>query len=313
MATKNIFICYRRDDAEGYPRLLRDRLNARFPGRIFMDVTNIAPGSDFTAVIQDRVGSCHALIAVIGKSWLATDSSGQRRIDHQEDYVRREIASALSRNHIAVIPVLVRKAEMPTRELLPPEIAPLSTRNAIEITEEDFDHDVQRLIQALEFHFGETYVPPPPKTASRRTCLIFAIVGILAAGAIVFVLFLLGLLAASTGSTGGGNGTSPQPVYTTPSEEPAVARPAVVSQFPVGHWRLQATAVDGSQSAADLDIFDNGTYQSSSGPSGNYSYSGGTLELRNWGVITFQSRSGNGYVGVANLTGVILSVELIPR
>jgi hypothetical protein len=312
MSLKNIFICYRRDDAVGYARLLRDRLNTRFPGRIFMDVTSIAPGSDFTAVIQDRVGRCHALIAIIGTGWLTKDSSGQRRIDHPEDYVRREIASALARVHIAVIPVLVRKAEMPTRELLPPDITSLSTRNAIEITEEDFDHDVERLIQALEFHFGETFVPPPPKKGNRGTCLILAIVGILAVGGILVALFVMGLLAASSQNTGGGAQPTRPPVYTAPANEPT-RQPAVATRFPIGRWRLQATLLDGSESSANLDIFDNGTYQSSSGPSGYYTYSGGVLALQNWGAITFQSQSGNGYTGVGNLTGINVAILMTPR
>ena len=46
-APKRIFICYRRDDAEGYAGRIYDRLHARFAGRVFMDVTGINPGADF--------------------------------------------------------------------------------------------------------------------------------------------------------------------------------------------------------------------------------------------------------------------------
>lgn len=315
MLAKNIFICYRRDDAEGYAGRLYDRLNSRFPRRVFMDVTGISPGADYSRVIQDSVGSCHVLIAIIGKHWATvTDAANRRRLDLADDYVRHEIATALNRN-ITVVPVLVRGAEMPSLELLPPDLAALSTRNALEIVDTDFDHDVQRLIEVLENACGEPRaLPTPPTPPGRRNCLVFAVIGILAVGAIVFVLFLLGLLAASTQNTGGGTGTSPRPIYTAPSQEPTVAQPPVVAnQFPVGRWRLQIAADDGSENAFDVDILDDGTYESSSGHSGKYSYSGETLELQNWGAIAFQEGSGNGYVGEGTLNGIPFSITLMPR
>ena len=307
MSPKNIFICYRRDDAEGYPRLLRDRLNARFPGRIFMDVTNIAPGADFTAVIQDRVGSCHALIAVIGRSWLTTDSSGQRRIDHPEDYVRREIAAALSRNHVAVIPVLVRKAQMPTRELLPADIASLSTRNAIEITEEDFDHDVQRLTEALEYHFGETYVPKPPPKKSRATCIVLVVVAaLLAFFGLITLVFLIGAFNPTPQPT-------PTPIDSpVPSSEPTVSSPLLgANEFnPVGSWIIQF--VNGKSST--ITFYDDGSYQSSDGP-GNWSHLGDSRKLSLNGLltITIERRTENGFEGEAYTNGQTFGVRLIPQ
>ena len=41
----NVFLSYRRDDSAGYARGLHDRLKARFPGRVFMDVSEISPGT----------------------------------------------------------------------------------------------------------------------------------------------------------------------------------------------------------------------------------------------------------------------------
>ena len=316
MSAKNIFICYRRDDAEGYAGRLFDRLNSRFPGRVFMDVTGIRPGADFSRVIQDVVGSCHVLIAIIGRHWATvTDASNRRRLDLADDYVRHEIATALVRN-ITVIPVLVRGAEMPSREVLPQDLAALSTRNALEITDTDFDHDCQRLIEVLEDVCGEpTAVPPPPTPPGRSNCLIFAVIGILAVGAIVFVLFLMGLIFASCESNGGGTGSTPEPIYTAPSPEPTLTQqPAVANQFPVGSWTLHIAELDGSgnEDAVDVDIHDE-TYESSRGHSGKYQYSGGTLVLTDWGTITFEGRSGNGYVGSGTLNGIQCAVTLMPR
>ena len=208
MSPKNIFICYRRDDAQGYAGRLFDRLNYRFPSRVFMDVTGIRPGADFSRVIEDTVGSCHVLIAIIGREWmtLKDGATKQRRLDLTNDYVRHEIATALSRN-ITVIPVLVRGAEMPSGALLPPDLAPLSLRNALEITDGDFDHDAHRLVEAVEIACGEPRPIPraPIQPKSRNSCLLFALGAIVAVGVVFFLLVGLGLLAASNQNTSAGD------------------------------------------------------------------------------------------------------------
>ena len=38
-----IFLCYRREDSAGHAGRIYDRLNQRFPGRVFMDVAGIRP------------------------------------------------------------------------------------------------------------------------------------------------------------------------------------------------------------------------------------------------------------------------------
>ena len=99
-----------------------------------MDVDAIRPGFDFVDVIEFAVQQADVLLAVIGTSWLhSIDSNGNRRLDNPEDFVRREIASALESN-IRVIPVLVEGAQMPRSIDLPDDIKPLARRNAIEIS-----------------------------------------------------------------------------------------------------------------------------------------------------------------------------------
>jgi hypothetical protein len=63
-------------------------------------------------VLNEQVARCDVLIAVIGKKWLdAADSSGERRPDNPEDFVRIEIESALAQRK-RVIPVLVNDAKI---------------------------------------------------------------------------------------------------------------------------------------------------------------------------------------------------------
>lgn len=103
-----IFISYRRDDSAGHAGRLYDRLEREFPElRVFMDVERIAAGEDFTRVIDTTLRACEVCLVVIGTRWLATaDKFGRRRLDQPDDWVRLEIAAALTRG-VRVIPLLV--------------------------------------------------------------------------------------------------------------------------------------------------------------------------------------------------------------
>ena len=104
-----IFISYRREDSGPYAGRLRDALSHHFGAeQVFRDIDRINPGERFPRVIEQEVGSCQALLALIGSTWLSIkDDAGQRRLDNPEDYVRLEIAAALGRADVLVIPVLV--------------------------------------------------------------------------------------------------------------------------------------------------------------------------------------------------------------
>jgi TIR domain len=146
-----IFINYRRGDDPGNTGRLFDRLQEAFqPDQLFMDVDSIAPGLDFVRVLEEQVGQCDALLAVIGKGWTdARDDTGARRLDNPEDFVRIEIESALKQDK-RVIPVLVGDTHMPRPEELPEAIRPLARRNAVRLSHERFRADAQGLIKALQ-------------------------------------------------------------------------------------------------------------------------------------------------------------------
>src|SRR5258708_3801751 len=115
-----IFISYRREDSAPYAGRLYDWIVQRFgKERIFMDIDTLQPGDDFVDVVEEKVGACDALIALIGKDWLrCLDDEGKRRLDNPEDFVRLEIVSALNRN-VRVIPVLLDGTRMPRSHDLP--------------------------------------------------------------------------------------------------------------------------------------------------------------------------------------------------
>jgi formylglycine-generating enzyme required for sulfatase activity len=145
-----IFVSYRRDDSAGHVGRLCDGLSAHFGAeQIFMDIDHIEPGEDFVQVVEDAVGSCAVLLAVIGRSWLTSADAAGRRLDNPHDFVRLEIATALDRN-IRVIPVLVHGATMPKPQDLPDALSQLSRRNALELSDVRWKHDADRLIGILD-------------------------------------------------------------------------------------------------------------------------------------------------------------------
>jgi hypothetical protein len=114
-----------------------------------MDVDSIEPGLDFTSILKNQVASCEILLALIGQSWLsASDDEGRRRLANPNDFVRIEIANGLAHGK-RVIPVLVGAASMPRAEDLPEELKPLAQRQAVRLTHENFNADVERLIKVL--------------------------------------------------------------------------------------------------------------------------------------------------------------------
>jgi hypothetical protein len=151
-----IFISYRRDDSEGEAGRLFDDLTGAFgTSGVFMDVSGISPGADFRKAIEDNVGSCGVLLAIIGPRWSSiTDAAGRRRLEDPDDFVALEVASALKRN-VPVIPVLVHEAKMPAADQFPETLKDLAYRNSVELTHTRWNSDCQLLIEALK-----SYVKP---------------------------------------------------------------------------------------------------------------------------------------------------------
>src|SRR5436190_5056673 len=149
-----IFINYRRGDEPGFAGRLFDRLEQAFkPEQLFMDVDSIAPGHDFVRVLEDQVGQCDVLLAIIGPDWVgAQDGESRRRLDDANDFVRIEIESGLKLGK-RVIPVLISNAQMPRPEELPEK--PLARRNAVRLTHERFRADAQGLVKVLETALDE--------------------------------------------------------------------------------------------------------------------------------------------------------------
>jgi hypothetical protein len=145
-----VFVSYRREDTAGYAGRLYDSLASRLgDADVFMDVSDIEPGVDFTVAIAEAVGSCDVMLALIGPRWLAaTNAEGGRRLDNPNDYVVIETAAALERD-VRVIPVLIDGARMPLAHELPDRLRGLTRRNAVELSTVSWHNDVEALLVSL--------------------------------------------------------------------------------------------------------------------------------------------------------------------
>ena len=152
---RSVFISYRRGDSADVTGRIYDRMVQHF-GRacVYKDVDSIPLGIDFREHLEQAVGRCHVLLAIVGRGWLdAGAESGQRRLDDSADFLRIEVETALKRN-VPVIPVLVQGATMPSEQTLPAGLRAFAYRNGVAVRPDpDFHGDVDRLIAGIEAHF----------------------------------------------------------------------------------------------------------------------------------------------------------------
>jgi glycerophosphoryl diester phosphodiesterase len=163
-----IFISYRRQDSAYPAGWLYDRLAERFGAdQIFKDVDSIELGDDFVETITNAVGSCDILLALIGQQWLdIAGSDGARRLDDPDDFVRLEIEAALERK-VLLIPILVDGALMPRGDQLPPSIAPMVRRQALELSPTRFRADTERLLDVMERTLADIQDDHPEQAAAE--------------------------------------------------------------------------------------------------------------------------------------------------
>ena len=210
-ASRKLFINYRRDDSRADAGRLYDRLQSRYPGRVFRDVGSLEPGVEWHDAIEKVLGASDACIVIIGREWLTiADASGRRRLDDPRDTVRSEVATALGHG-MRVFPVLVGGAKMPAEDDLPEDLKALARRNPLEISEQDWNEGFEKLANAIDKTLGWS----PTKTKGGMNPIVAG------AAAALVVLVALGAYFMLR------NSASPQPVLKqtggTPSPGPAPA------------------------------------------------------------------------------------------
>jgi pterin-4a-carbinolamine dehydratase len=161
----SIFVSYRREVSAAEAGRLTGNLVGHFGEQaVFMDTPSLQPGMKWPTSIRSALDSARAVVVVIGLKWLGvSEESGRRRIDTKSDWVRKELEIALAKEK-EVIPVLVAGSRMPRAEWLPKAIVEVCDRQALEIRNEYWDHDIKLLISRLE---GLDSVPAANKPATR--------------------------------------------------------------------------------------------------------------------------------------------------
>lgn len=182
-----IFINYRREDTAPNASRIYEWLAERYGDeQVFMDVDTIEPGLDWMQAIDRAVGSADLVLALIGTDWL---NEFERRGFETDDPMRHELETALAREDIRVIPLLVNGAKMPPSTELPPSLASLARRHALEIMrpgDERFRVDKQALLERVDRVIGvpesagsvpggEQVLtgtsPPPPRPSGTQSPL----------------------------------------------------------------------------------------------------------------------------------------------
>ena len=170
-----IFLSYRREDTRADAGRLYDHLSERFgAAHIFMDVDDIVAGDNFVEKLKQTLSRCDTLLVVIGPRWHdIADESGRPRLSLPGDYVRLEVETALTRG-IVLIPVLVGGARMPADADLPRQIADVALRQAIELSDERFRDDIDRLVKAIARARGASSRPFARRIATWGASLLLA-------------------------------------------------------------------------------------------------------------------------------------------
>ena len=188
------FLSYRRDDSAGFAGRLADDLEAAFGvGTVFRDVDDIRPGEDFVQAIDSQMQVVDAVLVMIGPRWRMVGPDGTRRLDDPHDFVRQEIAAALSSSR-PVIPLLVGGTSMPAEADLPVAIAGLARRHAVVLSDAGWRADLERLVKSLREQLPDQGMPVDLEQQGSRLGsrnLLPTLVGFTATAVLLGVVIML--------------------------------------------------------------------------------------------------------------------------
>jgi hypothetical protein len=149
----NVFISYRR--AEQNVGIAAWSLGQTLKQRgwtVFMDL-EIPPLADWKGILRDAVAQSSIMLVAMGPRWL--DQLKQREASREADWVRFEVATALTRS-IPIGAVLFGKARVPAEQDLPEDVRRLVDHQAVKISTsspKDFDRDCSAFVADLEKHY----------------------------------------------------------------------------------------------------------------------------------------------------------------
>ena len=152
---KKIFLSYRRSDSYGTKRIAKSLRSEFGQENIFFDTESMQPGVAWPDRIKDFLSHADLMLLIIGPNWLHVqdESSGKRRIDMDQDWVRLEITTFLNRkkenDKLILIPVLINGAKMPEKNFLDSTLSPICDLQFVRLDNTGSSLDFVQLKQTL--------------------------------------------------------------------------------------------------------------------------------------------------------------------
>jgi len=152
----DIFISYRRLDSAIFSQWLAAQLRAAYGQLcVFIDTENVRDAEVWAEKISASLASARIVIVVIGNSWLSVkDEYERRRIDLEDDWVRREVEISLKTGK-TLIPLLIDGAKLPVREAIPVSISKLIDLQARQINVGQIAKDIADLVADIGRRLGK--------------------------------------------------------------------------------------------------------------------------------------------------------------
>ena len=144
-----LFINYRAEDTGATASHLFNDLEREFaPGSIFLDHERIEAGAIWPDRLRREVESASIVFCLIGNRWLVAQDpdTGDRRLSIPEDWVRREIETALGKGK-TVVPVLIDDALPPPIKAFNtlPSLATLMNHQCMQLRRKDWSNDFGKI------------------------------------------------------------------------------------------------------------------------------------------------------------------------
>jgi hypothetical protein len=162
-----IFINFRNGDSDWAAELLGEKLAQPLTGEgsIFKSNKSIPLGEPWPNHLREAARACDVLLALVGPAWLTiTGEDGRPRIFDDDDWVRREISTALAAGRIVAA---IRLGNTPwlSPEDLPEDIRELANRQGWRLDRRQFSTDYA----GLERELMEVVPGLKPKLSGART------------------------------------------------------------------------------------------------------------------------------------------------
>jgi hypothetical protein len=145
-----IFINFRNGDSDWAAELLAEKLAQRFGEcSIFKSNKSIPLGEPWPNHLREAARACDVLLALVGPAWLTiTGEDGRPRIFDDDDWVRREIGTALAAGR-TVAAIRLGNTPRLSPEDLPEDIRELANRQGWRLDRRQFSTDYAGLEKEL--------------------------------------------------------------------------------------------------------------------------------------------------------------------